>query len=343
MAVTLGVWDGNYYLNRALHTFPSMNTKGVELGAASGALTMICSDLQKFKVTNPVVVFDYVGKNFRHKISANYKENKLIDSDHISVYKQSLFLYQLLRFIGIQAVMVKGVEGDDTIASIVAQRQLVPDLSTTLIFTGDKDMQCLVRKDVKTIDTRHKPEPWVGTKESVYEKYGVYPNRIRDYLALMGDKNDGISGLPKCGPKTAIQLLEHFGSIKEMLQATDLGKWEKLLTPTNLVNLRRDVKLATVKKDIPMDKFAPYALHKPMPEAIRKSMELLGKSKYPSFVVNIIAKEQYARKSLFTKESLNITPLDDDSAWDGLVSALTAVKLKSINASLTPTSLKDLK
>jgi len=207
--------DGSSYLYRAYHASPNFtNSEGEPTGAIYGVTNMLRSLLKQIPVSRIAVIFDAKGKNFRHAMYPEYKANRPPMPEDLRGQIEPL--HNIIRAMGLPLVMVDGVEADDVIGTLASQasQQNIP----VLISTGDKDMAQLVDKNVTLINTMTNV---VMDAEGVIEKFGVPPELIIDYLALMGDKVDNIPGIPKVGPKTAAGLLNGLGSIKEIYQHLD--------------------------------------------------------------------------------------------------------------------------
>ena len=240
--------DGSSYLYRAFHGLPPLtNTKGAPTGAIYGVLRMLKKLVAQYQPTHMAVIFDAKGKTFRNDLYAQYKANRPPMPDDLR--SQIAPLHALIRAIGLPLVEVSGVEADDvmgTLALMASQQGWA-----TVISTGDKDLAQVVNEHVTLVNTMSdtKLDP-----AGVVEKFGVRPNQIIDYLALIGDTSDNIPGVPKVGPKTAAKWLAEYGSIDELLvHANDIkGKiGENLRASLDQIPLSRA--LTTIKTDVPLD------------------------------------------------------------------------------------------
>jgi DNA polymerase-1 len=194
------------------------------------------------------VVFDAPGGSFRNEINPKYKANRPPMPEELRCQIEPL--HDIVRAMGLPLVMVEGVEADDVIGTLANQAtELGLD---TLISTGDKDMAQLVNKHVSLINT--KSETFTD-RQGVIDKFGVTPEQVIDYLALMGDTVDNIPGVPKCGPKTAAKWLQQYGSLDKLMEHADeiKGKIGENLRAT-LEQLPLSRVLATIKLDVALDK-----------------------------------------------------------------------------------------
>jgi DNA polymerase-1 len=248
--------DGSSYLYRAFHALPSLsNSKGQPTGAVYGVVNMLRKLLHQYQPQLIAVVFDAKGETFRDEIYPEYKANRPPMPDELS--SQIEPLHNIIRAMGIPLLMVEGVEADDVIGTLASQAS--QQGMDTLISTGDKDMAQLVDKHVTLVntmtDTRMDPE-------GVQEKFGITPEQIIDYLALVGDSVDNIPGVPKVGPKTAVKWLSEYGSMQQVIEhAKDIkGKVGENLR-NSLDQLPLSYQLATIKCDLDLE-FTPEQLQR---------------------------------------------------------------------------------
>lgn len=247
--------DGSSYLYRAFHAFPPLTNAGGEpTGAMYGVLNMLKSLLNQFAPTEMAVVFDAKGKTFRDEMFAEYKAHRPPMPDELR--SQIEPLHQMIRALGLPLLVVPGVEADDVIGTLA--KQAATNGRDVLISTGDKDMAQLVSDKITLINTMNNTV--LGPQE-VREKYGVGPELIIDFLALMGDSSDNIPGVPGVGEKTALALLTGIGSLREIYANLDavpaLGFRGSKTLPAKL-ELHRDnadlsYALATIKTDVELE------------------------------------------------------------------------------------------
>ena len=247
--------DGSSYLYRAFHAMPGLtNSRGEPTGAVYGVINMIRKLLSDETPDLIAVVFDAKGKTFRDDIYKEYKANRPPMPDDLR--KQIKPLYEIIEAMGIPLISIEGVEADDVIGTLAVQAKQQGIKS--LISTGDKDMAQLVDKDVTLMDTM---KGSVSDPNGVKEKFGVPPERIVDYLALIGDTSDNVPGVPKCGPKTAVKWLDEYGSLDNIMENADQikGKVGESLRAT-LEQLPLSRTLVTIKTDVELEQ-SPEQLH----------------------------------------------------------------------------------
>lgn len=207
--------DGSSYLFRAYHSPPHLtNSRGEATGAIYGVVNMLKSLLRQFNPSQMVVVFDAKGPTFRNEMYADYKAHRPPMPDDLR--SQIAPLHQIIHAMGLPLLCISGVEADDVIGTLAAAASA--EGRHVLISTGDKDMAQLVNAHVTLINTM---TDTILDPTGVKEKFGVGPELIIDFLALMGDKADNIPGLPGVGEKTAQALLQGIGSIADLYQRLD--------------------------------------------------------------------------------------------------------------------------
>ncbi|MEL3921655.1 DNA polymerase I [Aeromonas enteropelogenes] len=209
--------DGSSYLYRAFFASQQADLR-TSTGLPSGAVRVMANMMRSLRKQYPdchvAVVFDAKGKNFRDDIYPEYKANRASMPDDLR--SQVAPIHQMIKAMGFPFLMVEGVEADDVIGTLA--RQATEKQLPVLISTGDKDMAQLVSDHVTLIDTMKDVKT---DREGVIEKFGVPPELIIDYLALMGDKVDNIPGMTGVGEKTALALLQGIGSIDEIAANLD--------------------------------------------------------------------------------------------------------------------------
>ncbi|WP_018691444.1 DNA polymerase I [Algicola sagamiensis] len=244
--------DGSSYLFRAYHSPPHLsNSKGEPTGAIYGVINMIKSLQKQFSPTEMVVVFDAKGPTFRNDMYAEYKANRPPMPDDLRSQIQPT--HDIIRAMGIPLVSIEGVEADDVIGTLAAQA--CRQGRATLISTGDKDMAQLVSENVTLINTM---TDTVLDPAGVTEKFGIPPDLIIDYLALMGDSSDNIPGVPGVGQKTALAMLQGIGGVSTLYKRIDeiaaLGfRGSKTMSKKleeNKELLELSYALATIKTDV---------------------------------------------------------------------------------------------
>jgi len=248
--------DGSSYLYRAFHALPPLTTsKGLPTGAVKGVLNMLKSLRRQYPDSPFAVVFDAKGGTFRDELYGEYKANRPSMPDDMRV--QIDFLHNCVRGLGYPLLCVEGVEADDVIGTL-ARSSAAAD-RPVVISTGDKDMAQLVDGHITLVNTMTGS---VLDVAGVKEKFGVGPEHIIDYLALMGDKVDNIPGVPGVGEKTAAGLLLGInGGLKELYDNLDkipaLPLRGAKSLPAKLEEHREmaflSYQLATIKIDVPLD------------------------------------------------------------------------------------------
>ena len=207
--------DGSSYLFRAYHAPPHLtNSKGEATGAIYGVINMLKSLVRQFNPSHMVVVFDAKGPTFRNEMYSEYKAHRPPMPDDLRTQIEPI--HEIIKAMGLPLVSITGVEADDvigTFARIASEQQ-----RHVLISTGDKDMAQLVNEHVTLINTM---TDTVLDPQGVVDKFGIGPELIIDYLALMGDKVDNIPGVPGVGEKTALAMLQGIGSIKSLYERLD--------------------------------------------------------------------------------------------------------------------------
>jgi DNA polymerase-1 len=248
--------DGSSYLYRAFHALPPLTTsKGLPTGAVKGVLNMLKSLRKQYPESPFAVVFDAKGGTFRDEMFAEYKANRPSMPDDMRV--QIDFLHNCVKGLGYPLLCVEGVEADDVIGTL-ARSSAAAD-RPVVISTGDKDMAQLVDGHITLVNTMTGS---VLDVAGVKEKFGVGPEHIIDYLALMGDKVDNIPGVPGVGEKTAAGLLVGInGGLKELYENLDkvptLAIRGAKSLPAKLEEHKEmaflSYQLATIKVDVPLD------------------------------------------------------------------------------------------
>jgi len=240
--------DASGYLFRAYHALPRLtNSKGEATGALVGVLNMLRRLLDDHRPAYVGVVFDAAGPTFRDDLYADYKANRPPMPDDLR--EQLDPLKQIIRAMGLPLLEIDGFEADDVIGTL-ATRAADAGLRT-LISTGDKDLAQLVGPGVTLVNTM---TDTVLDRDGVIAKFGVPPERIVDYLSLIGDNVDNIPGVPKCGPKTAVKWLEQYGDLDGVIAAADQVKGkigENLRASLEQLPLSR--RLTTIEREVELD------------------------------------------------------------------------------------------
>jgi len=274
--------DGSSYLYRAFHALPALsNSKGKPTGAIYGVVNMLRKLLHQYQPRLIAVVFDAKGKTFRDDIYPEYKANRPPMPDELSTQIEPL--HNIIRAMGIPLLMVEGVEADDVIGTLAAQA--AGQGMDTLISTGDKDMAQLVNEHVTLVNTMTDS---VMDPAGVVDKFGIKPEQIIDYLALVGDSVDNIPGVPKVGPKTAAKWLNEYGTMTDVIQHADeiKGKVGENLR-NSLDQLPLSYQLATIKCDVELE-VGPKQLQRESADE-DKLRELYGEMEFKTWLSELLS------------------------------------------------------
>jgi len=245
MSKQLVLVDGSSYLYRAFHAMPNLaNSRGESTGAVYGIVNMLRRLMREYDTPYFAVVFDAPGKTFRDRLYSAYKANRPPMPDELR--SQIDKVHAVIGALGLPLLSVPDVEADDVIGTLA--RAATGHGMETLIVSGDKDLAQLVDTKVRMCDSM---KDVVYDVEGVEAKFGVPPERIVDFLALVGDTSDNIPGVPKVGPKTAVRWLKEYGSLDQLVAQADgiSGKVGENLR-ASLDQLPLSHELATVKCDV---------------------------------------------------------------------------------------------
>ncbi|NOI22641.1 DNA polymerase I [Vibrio mediterranei] len=325
--------DGSSYLYRAFHAYPETMSNGeIPTNAVYGVVNMLRSMMRQFASERIAVVFDAKGKTFRDDMYPEYKANRPPMPDDLRCQIEPL--HNVIKAMGLPLICVPGVEADDVIGTLAHQASQAG--MPVLISTGDKDMAQLVDDNVTLINTMTNV---VMDREGVVEKFGIPPELIIDYLALMGDKVDNIPGVPGVGDKTATALLQGIGGIKDLYERLDdiapLGfrgskTMAKKLTE-HKDNAVLSYELATIKLDVELD-CTPESLLKQQPN-VDELTKLYGQLTFKSWLNELLeggtgeveAVESAARKTTSASQSDEQSEMDtsqvtiDPSAYETIL------------------------
>lgn len=252
--------DGSSYLYRAFHALPPLtNSRGEPTGAIYGVANMLRKLVDEYMPEYIAVVFDARGKTFRDDLFEAYKANRPPMPDDLAAQIEPL--HAVVTAMGLPLLQIAGVEADDVIGTLA--RQAAAQGMATLISTGDKDMAQLVDEHITLINTM---SDTVLDRQGVLDKFGVPPERIIDFLTLVGDTSDNIPGVPKVGPKTAAKWLSNYGSLDDLVTHADeiKGKVGEGLR-AHLEDLELSRQLATIRCDVELSD-APNALRRREPD-----------------------------------------------------------------------------
>ncbi|MCE9632658.1 MAG: DNA polymerase I, partial [Methylophilales bacterium] len=213
--------DGSSYLYRAFHAMPDLrNQAGEPTGAIQGVLNMLRRLHKDYPSDYSACVFDAKGKTFRDDIYPEYKANRASMPDDLRTQIEPLF--ETIRAMGWPLIIEDGVEADDVIGALAKQAER--EGIQTIISTGDKDISQLVNEHITVVNTMRdafRKTDDVLDIAGVQNKFGVPPNRMIDYLVLIGDTSDNVPGVEKVGPKTAVKWLTHYCSLENIVAHAD--------------------------------------------------------------------------------------------------------------------------
>lgn len=244
--------DGSSYLYRAFHALPPLtNSKGLPTGAVKGVINMMRRLQKDYPSSTLVVVFDAKGKTFRDDMYSEYKANRPPMPDELRVQIEPI--HQIIDAMGLPMLIIDGVEADDVIGTLAmeASKLNLP----VVVSTGDKDIAQLVDEHITLVNTM---TDTTLDRDGVCEKFGITPDLIIDYLALLGDKSDNIPGVPGVGEKTALALLQGIGGLDSIYDRLDevaeLSFRGAKTTSAKLVENKElaylSYELATIKTDV---------------------------------------------------------------------------------------------
>ena len=332
--------DGSSYLFRAFHALPPLlNSKGQPTGAVKGVINMIRALIKGHPDSNIAIVFDAKGKTFRSDVYSDYKANRPPMPDELR--SQIEPIHRIVESMGLPMLIISGVEADDVIGTLAGQASV--ENIKTLISTGDKDLAQLVNDDVTLMNTMTNE---LLDYNGVVKKFGVKPNQIVDYLALMGDKSDNIPGVPSVGPKTAVKWLSDFSSMEGIIENADSigGKVGEKLRD-NLDLLRLSYELATIKMDVKLDVEIKDLTHGA--ENKQQLHELFSDLEFKSWIRELEADGvvSSAKAPTTTDDSdinseneINVVPestdysiITSESELQGLVSSIETLRVLCIN------------
>jgi len=280
--------DGSSYLYRAFHAYPGTMSNGeIPTNAVYGVVNMLRSMMRQFSSDRIAVIFDAKGKTFRDDMYPEYKANRPSMPDDLRCQIEPL--HKVIRAMGLPLISIPGVEADDVIGTLAAQASKAG--MPVLISTGDKDMAQLVDENVTLINTMTNV---VMDREGVVEKFGIPPELIIDYLALMGDKVDNIPGVPGVGDKTATALLQGIGGLDTLYERLDdiapLGFRGSKTMAKKLVDNKEDAlmsyQLATIKLDVELEE-TPESLVKSTPNK-DELIQLFGQLVFKSWLNELL-------------------------------------------------------
>ena len=292
--------DGSSYLYRAFHALPPLSTsRGEPTGAVYGVINMLRKLLSEYDPQHIAVVFDARGKTFRDEMFDAYKANRPPMPEELAAQVEPLLT--AVQAMGLPLLQVSGVEADDVIGTL-AQRAASQGLPA-VISTGDKDMAQLVDDHITLINTM------TGARldaQGVKEKFGVPPERIVDYLALVGDTSDNIPGVPRVGPKTAAKWLAEFDSLDNLIaHAGEIKGKAGESFREHLEALELSRQLATIRCDLELEQGIDELRRQPPDTATLR--QLFQHLEFRSWLKELLAAEEYAAEAVVASDDQAVT------------------------------------
>ena len=326
--------DGSSYLYRAFHALPPLtNSKGLPTGAVKGVINMMRRLQKDYPESTLVVVFDAKGKTFRDDMYSEYKANRPPMPDDLRLQIEPI--HNIIEAMGLPMLVIDGVEADDVIGTLAIQATAISQ--PVVVSTGDKDIAQLVNEYITLVNTMTNT---VLDHDGVVEKFGVPPELIIDFLALLGDKSDNIPGVPGVGEKTALGLLQGIGGLDEIYQRLDEVAGLDFRGAKNMAPKLEEHKelaylsylLATIKTDVEMP-LNISQLHNQAPNQERLA-ELFDQLEFKSWVKELSAEDSAARPSSAVGQI-------DPPAVEIVVKPVQANIVKDYQIVLTEAHLKD--
>ena len=242
---TLLLVDGSSYLYRAFHALPDLrNRRNEPTGAVKGVINMLRRLHNDYQADYSACIFDAKGKTFRDHLYPEYKAHRPPMPDNLVA--QIIPLHECIHALGWPMLIVEGVEADDVIGTLAKKAE--QEMMRCIISTGDKDIAQLVNKQITLINTMNNE---ILDEAGVLTKFGVEPERILDYLTLIGDKADNVPGVDKVGPKTAVKWLKRYGTLGNLIvHAKDIDGVVGENLRNTLEWLKKSRELLTIKCDV---------------------------------------------------------------------------------------------
>lgn len=261
MQETCAIVDGHSLMYRAFHALPLMDADGVYTNAVHGFLSMLLRAFKDYQPQYCAVAFDEHDPTFRHEQFAEYKAGRAPMPDELR--GQFPIIKELLTALGIGVVSLPGWEADDLLGCIAKQAN--DKHIRAMLITGDRDALQLVNDETSLLFTRRGiSETVLFTPQNVKEYFGFSVEQVIDWKGLMGDASDNIPGIPGVGEKTAVKLLQEYGSLENVLDNADQIKGklgEKVRANKDVARMSKE--LATIRCDAPMvAAFGDWRLHR---------------------------------------------------------------------------------
>ncbi len=325
--------DGSSYLYRAFHAMPPLtNSQGQATGAIYGVINMLRTLIDEYNPDYVAVVFDAKGKTFRDEMFDQYKANRPPMPDELRAQIEPL--HAVVRAMGLPCIVEPGVEADDVIGTLA--QQAAASGIRSVISTGDKDMAQLVNEHITLINTMNNK---ILDRAGVIEKFGLPPEQIIDYLALIGDTSDNIPGIPGVGPKTAVKWFSQYGSLDEIINQAETIKGkvgEKFRA--NMAQLPLSRQLTTIKLDVPLAETPQTLQMQPADiDALRKLFQQLEFKRWLEELEHGVFSDQPS-----TNEAETPSPIErhydtilDQASLDKWIAQLNSTELFSFDTETT--------
>lgn len=312
--------DGSSYLYRAFHAMPNLsNSRNEPTGAIYGMLNMLRKLLADYAPRRVAVVFDAPGKTFRDEIYPDYKAHRAPMPDDLT--RQIEPIHAAIKAMGLPLVMIDGVEADDVIGTLAQQARAAK--WRVLISTGDKDFAQLVDDSITLVNTMTGA---VYDRAGVVDKFGVAPERIVDYLALIGDTVDNVPGIVGVGPKTAVKWLQAYGSLEGVIaHAAEIGGKAGAALAAGLAQLPLSHTLCTIKCDVPLPISAPdLELRPPDTETLR---EIYARYEFKSWLAELGGMNRVGANGIAPGTQAGYETITDDTGLERWIARLETAPL----------------
>ena len=307
--------DGNSLMHRAFHALPLMDADGVYTNAVYGFLSMLLKVIKEENVQYLAVCFDEHGPTFRHTVYADYKAGRRETPPELR--QQFSTILSLLDDMGIRRFSLQGWEADDLLGTLSLKGAAAG--AAPLLLTGDRDALQLVGGGTELMFTRKGISETIRfTPSMVYEEYGFTPEQVTDWKGLAGDSSDNIPGVPGVGDKTAVKLLQEYGTLENVLENADKVKGklgEKLVTYQEQARFSKE--LATIRRDAPVE----FTLSSCTLPELRKGIPALEKLKLNSIIRRLDNADDQAedRKTgpapMAFEPAAELTDMEGITAW----------------------------
>ena len=315
--------DGNSLLNRAYYAIPPLNNhEGKNVNAVFGFINILLKALTEIRPTHLAVAFDKKGKNFRHQLYADYKATRKGMPDDLA--QQMPVLFDLLGKMGIKRVEQGGVEADDVIGTLSKKCDF-----PTVIVSGDRDLLQLVDENTVVLLTKRGiTEVEEVNSGNIKTLYGMTPQQIVEYKALKGDASDNIPGVMGIGDKTAMSLLDKYGTVENVYAHIGEIKGSvgaKLLAGKDMAFLSKT--LATIKTDVDVDCCLDDMVFRPIPASVKDDFEKL---EFRSLFKKLAELSDNAEEITYIEENVRDTPVTCAEELARAVEKLSASELVGV-------------